>query len=180
MVRSGGQFIYVMTAAGADVRQLSMESPASFPDWSPDGSRITYTVNDDIYVMNADGSGQAVNLTNSPEKDWRSSWSPDSSQLVWLSGSDNNWNIFVMDADGGNVRKLSHDGKVTDVAWTVDGQLFTHWDNQEAGCFNCVMDADGANIIPAGGKGEIQKYLPFWTLEGERVECIERRPERRR
>ena len=24
----------------------------------------------------------------------------------------------------------------------------------------------------AGGKGTIQEYLPFWTLDGHRVECI--------
>jgi len=24
----------------------------------------------------------------------------------------------------------------------------------------------------AGGKGEMQKYLPFWTIDGNRVECV--------
>jgi hypothetical protein len=77
-----------------------------------------------------------------------------------------------MNSDGSNVRRLTDDGKVGDVQWTVDGQLFAHWDNQEAGCFNCVMDDNGSNIKDAGGKGEIQRYLPFWTLDGQRVECV--------
>src|SRR5690606_24307988 len=92
--------------------------------------------------------------------------------IAWMSGSEGGWNIFVMDGSGGTRQKLTDDGKVSDVQWSVDGQLFTHWDNQEAGCFNCVMDADGKNIKDAGGKGEIQRYLPFWTPDGLRVECI--------
>jgi ABC-type sugar transport system substrate-binding protein len=171
--KDGGQFIYVMRADGSEVGQLTTDPNSNFPDWSHDSSRITYTSNEDIYVVNSDGSGPSINLTNSPEKDEWPSWSPDSSQIAWLSGSDGNWNIFLMNADGSNVRQLTENGKVLDFKWTVDGQIFTHWDNQEAGCFNCVMDADGSNIINAGGKGEIQRYLPFWTWDGNRVECVE-------
>jgi ABC-type sugar transport system substrate-binding protein len=168
----GGQFIYVVNADGSKVWQLSHDNGSRQPDWSNDGRMITYTANDDIFVIPADGSGPSVNLTNSPEKDMQSSWSPDNSQIVWLSGNDGKWNIKTMDANGSNVQQITNDGKVTDVAWTVDGQLFTHWDNQEAKCFNCVMDADGGNVMDAGGKGTIQRYLPFWTLDGKRVECV--------
>lgn len=167
-----GQFIYVMNADGSNVHQLTLENESNWPDWSHDGSRITYTHKGDIYTINADGSGNSINLTNSPEEDAQSSWSPNGSQIVWLTGSEEAWNIKLMNADGSNVRQLTDNGKVTGVAWTVDGQLFTHWDNQEANCFNCVMDADGGNIKDAGGKGEIQRYLPFWTLDGNRVECL--------
>ena len=49
--------------------------------WSPDGTRIAVMekpkgsdTNDEIYVMNADGTNQ-VNLTNSPTvNDWGPSW----------------------------------------------------------------------------------------------------------
>lgn len=48
--------------------------------WSPDGTRIAVMekpkgsdTNDEIYVMNADGTNQ-VNLTNSPTVDWGPSW----------------------------------------------------------------------------------------------------------
>lgn len=168
--KESGQFIYVMNADGNGVRQLSLENESKWPDWSHDGSRITYTHKGDIHVMNADGNGQSINLTDSPEEDAQSSWSPDDRQILWLSGGDNHWNLYTMNADGTNVRQLTQNGKVFDAAWTVDGQIFTHWDSQEAGCFNCVMNADGSNIKDAGGKGEIQRYLPFWTEDGHRVE----------
>ncbi len=167
----GGPFIYIMDANGKDIRRLNDNPQSDLPDWSHDGNWIVFTSQDDIFVIPADGNAMAINLTNSPEKDSMPSWSPDDSQIVWLSGDDRSWNIFVMEADGSNIRQLTQDGKVSDVKWSVDGRLFTHWDNQEAGCFNCIMDADGSNIGDAGGKGEIQQYLPFWTLDGSRVEC---------
>lgn len=168
--QGGGRFIYVMNADGSGVRQLNTNPDSDFPNWSNDGRMITYTHMDDIFSMSADGSGESVNLTNSPEKDTQSAWSPDGSQIAWLSGEDGNWNLFVMNADGSNKKQLTNDGRVYDATWTVDGQIFTHWDNPDVGCMNCVMDADGSNIKDAGGKGEIQRYLPFWTLDGHRVE----------
>ena len=169
----GGQFIYVMNADGSNVRQLTSDNMCDYPDWSNDGSRITYTSNDDIYVINADGSGQSRNLTNSPEKDTKPVWSPDDSRIGWLSGDDGNRRIFTMNDEGSNMQQVTFDGNVHYLQWTVNGQLFTNWDNQEHGCFNCVMNADGSNITDAGGKGSIQRYLPFWTEKGDRVECAQ-------
>lgn len=168
----GGQFIYIMNSDGSNVHQLTMENECNYPDWSNDGKVITYTHKGDIFIIKADGSGESVNLTNSPEEDVQSAISPDGNQIAWLSGGDQNWNIFLMNTDGSNVRQLTYDGKIYEVLWTVDGRLFSHWDNQEVGCMNCVMDADGSNVMNAGGKGGIQEYLPFWTIDGNRVECV--------
>jgi TolB protein len=170
--QGGGQFIYVMNADGSGVRQLTLEHGNEWPDWSHDGSRITYTHGNDIYVINADGSGQPVNLTNSPEKDAQSTWSPDGSKIAWLSGDDQGWNIFVMNVDGSNILQITNNRQVSGVQWTVDGRIFTGWgwNDQEKLCNNCLVDADGSNITEAGGKTELQRYFPFWTLEGNRVE----------
>jgi ABC-type sugar transport system substrate-binding protein len=167
-----GQFIYVLNADGLNLRQLTTEKGSDRPDWSPDGRMIAYESDGDIFFINADGSGKSTNLTNSPEQDSQPNWSPDSHRLLWLSGKDGRWNIFVMDANGSHKQQLTNDGKVSDAQWTVDGQIFTHWDNKNAGCFNCLMDANGTNVTSAGGKGDIQRYLPFWTWDGNQVECV--------
>lgn len=170
--QEGGQFIYVMNADGSGVRQLTLENESISPDWSQDGSQITYSDKGDIYTIKVDGSEQSVNLTNSPSQDEQPVWSPDGSQIAWLSGNDGQWNIFVMNADGSHVLQLTDNGKVYDVTWTIDGQIFSHWDHPEGICSKCVMNPDGSNVKDAGGKGELQRYLPFWTLDGDRVECI--------
>jgi len=76
------------------------------PAWSPDGRRIAFTTdrdgNNEIYVMDADGS-QLVNLTNNPADDRMPTWSPDSQNIAFISNRDDNYEIYIMDEDGKNL-----------------------------------------------------------------------------
>jgi ABC-type sugar transport system substrate-binding protein len=170
--QEGGNFVYVMDADGRHVRQLTFENDSAGPDWAHDGSQITYSHKGDIYIIKADGSGQSVNLTNSPEEDAQPTWSPDGSQIAWLTMDGDKGNIFVMNADGSHVLQLTENGRAYNVTWTIDGEIFSHWDHPDGVCQRCVMAADGSNARDAGGKGELQRFLPFRTPDGERVECI--------
>ena len=171
----GGQMIYVMNVDGSDVRQLTYEEFSSAPDWSHDGRLIAYNT-DQIYVTKADGSGDPIRLTENDQINWHPVWSPDNSQIAWLSGWEGAFDIFVMNADGSNVRQITDMQSANMVKWTADGRLFTDswgWSDQEAFCHNCVVDTSGQNIEDAGGKGEVQRFVPFWNGNGDRVEIIE-------
>jgi Tol biopolymer transport system component len=58
------------------------------PNWSPDGSMIAFAStrdnNHNIYVMNADGSGQ-TRLTRNAAPDFSPAWSPDGTRIVFQS-----------------------------------------------------------------------------------------------
>src|SRR5918994_3352399 len=77
------------------------------PDFSPDGRRIAFTSNRDqqgeIYVMNADGSGQK-RLTRRPGDDWAPDFSPDGRQIAFtqLPGT-----IWLLNTDGTGLRRLT-------------------------------------------------------------------------
>jgi Tol biopolymer transport system component len=87
------------------------------PSWSPDGGKIVFVSNRDVYehygdrevyVMNADGSGQ-TNLTSRPGIDQGPAWSPDGSRIVFTSSRDGNFEIYVMNADGsGGTRRTTN------------------------------------------------------------------------
>ena len=71
------------------------------PAWSPDGTRIAFTSdrdgdNDEIYVMNADGSG-VTRLTNHSASDWMPTWSPDGARIAFASQRDGDFEIYVID-----------------------------------------------------------------------------------
>ena len=77
------------------------------PTWSPDGTRIAYVKGDDIFVMNADGSGQA-RLTDHPASDRYPHWSPDGSKIVFDTNRDGNYEIYVMNPDGSDQVNLTN------------------------------------------------------------------------
>ncbi len=100
---------------GGNQRRLT-ESPAweLFPAWSPDGKKIVYfsmiegVQKQDIYIMDADGSG-VQQLTNNPNSvDEDPVWSPDGIQIAFQSDRDGNYEIYLMELDGGNQRRLTN------------------------------------------------------------------------
>jgi Tol biopolymer transport system component len=70
--------IYKMNSDGNLTRLTNHPSRDTHPTWSPDGQRIAFMSerdgNEEIYVMNADGSNQ-IRLTNDPANDWGPAWS---------------------------------------------------------------------------------------------------------
>ena len=55
--------------------------------------------------MDADG-GNVQQLTDDPGSDSNPAWSPDGIRIVFHSYRDGDWDIYVMDADGGSIRTL--------------------------------------------------------------------------
>ncbi len=97
-----------LTANPAKVQTRRGASVGSYdPSYSADGRRIVFervpqgTFRPDVWVMNADGTGQ-VNLTNSPADDETDpAFSPDGSKIAFIRELDNgDPQLYVMNADG--------------------------------------------------------------------------------
>jgi Tol biopolymer transport system component len=50
------------------------------------------------------------------------SWSPDGQRIAFLSNRAEGWDLYVMDADGGNVQRLTTGATSDDPAWSSDGR----------------------------------------------------------
>lgn len=113
--RDGNFEIYVTDVNGTTPTRLTFDSADNFsPAVSADGKKIAFvrspssdTRDDDIFVMNSDGSGTPLNLTQ--DKDFYSSptWAPDGRKIAFNSFRDGNHELYVMNPDGSGQIRLT-------------------------------------------------------------------------
>ena len=81
-----------------------------------------------VFVVPADGSGQAVQATDGDFEDASPSWSPDSRRLAFSSARQEDWDveverdIYVVDAEGGEPERLTEgESRYEAPSWSPDG-----------------------------------------------------------
>jgi len=149
--RDGFLAIYVMHADGSDVTRVTNKHQLAYePAWSPDGTRLAFTVYHDrtsygeIHVINADGSAP-TRLTQNTAGDGQPAWSPSGDQLAFTSTRDGNSEIYVMSTDGSAPTRLTrHPGADADPAWSPDGTRLAFTSTRDGNSEIYVMNTDGS------------------------------------
>jgi Tol biopolymer transport system component len=87
-------------------------------NWSADGSWITYTQGAffgqlagkaDVWIMQSDGRNRRSLTENSDANDGLAAFSPDGKTLVFRSSRGGQSDLYLMDVDGGNLRRMTND-----------------------------------------------------------------------
>ena len=87
-------------------------------------------------------------LTNNSAMDLRPVWSPDGRRIAFSSNRDGKHEIYVMDADGSNVKRLTNNlADDVNPIWSPDGQKILFDSERDGNREIYVMDADGGNQI---------------------------------
>jgi TolB protein len=171
----GGLYdVYVMNADGSDQRNVSQELGDALDfnvhvlGWTPAGQIVFQTDGPAegewetrIYVVNVDGTGGQPLFDG--VDDHSPAWSPDGSQIAFISERDGRRRLYVMNADGTDARPLTNhpgnDHLVTTIGgfsdaqpdispWSPDGQriAFTRFhDGSNWGALH-VVGADGSGL----------------------------------
>lgn len=143
--------IYVINAAGGDVRRLTNNDvPDVIPQWSPDGTRLLLLTDDDtppridqIAIMNADGTDRTV-LLNGLNPRWLSD-----TQFLYVTDQglvpDPRFADFhIYDLETGESEMLFHvDGNAGQIRVTPDYSQFLYVTNRNAGLADvCVYNLE--------------------------------------
>lgn len=130
-INSGPKDIWVMNADGSNPVRLTNGGGENLEaDFSPDGSRIVFRRNTgdggDLWIMNADGTGASL-LYAGDRQDSDARWSPDGTRIAFVrivpraQGGGVTSEIFVINPDGSNLVRLTHDGENWSPTWSPDG-----------------------------------------------------------
>src|SRR5687767_8015143 len=93
-------------------------------DVAPDGRTIVFELLGDLYTLDANG-GDARPLLGGMPFESQPVYSPDGSQIAFLSDRSGSENLWIANADGSNLRQLSKDEDdrtFVSPAWSPDGQ----------------------------------------------------------
>jgi Tol biopolymer transport system component len=162
--------LYISNGDGSGARRVA---DGSDPRWSPDGTQVLFSVmldpahpNDDIYVVNADGTGLS-RLTDHPAYDRWPEWSPDGSRILFTSNREYSWNAYVMNSDGSAQTSLRgpfdpflEGGRTGFASWSPDGKLIV-FDGPGADIY--VANADGTDVRNLTDTDWAYDSSPVWS-----------------
>lgn len=169
--------ILLTDRAGAWPRLLvALPGDAVDPRPAPDGRAVAFLFRPqddpgryDLGVVDVD-NGQVRILAGLPkEKHWSARWSPDGRLIAFLSQR-GGWNdLWLMDADGGNLRQVTKLGAdVGDIAWSPDGTRLACTVNHGGSYDLAVLTAESGGINHLrGGKGVFT--APQWSPDGRQL-----------
>jgi TolB protein len=104
-------------------------------------------------------------------------WSPDGSRIVFQSTRDGNYEIYVMNADGSNQQRLTHQLEADrQPDWSPDGKRIVfqsfRGSNSYSGAMNSdlwSMDPDGGNLAQITATPEMAESTPRFSPDGLRI-----------
>jgi Tol biopolymer transport system component len=180
--------LYVVNIDGREARLVTDAQPQAgdelveaHPDWSAEAQRIAFTRYElrggeayppKIWTVSWDGS-DLVQLTRGPHADFLPAWSPDGKRIAFTRMLRDRPEIFVMNADGSSVVRLTTDRTTHDQApaWSPDGKRIAY-SSRGAGEENVVvMNSDGSEPAKLTD-GPFEASGPAWSPDGTQIAFI--------
>lgn len=162
--RTGNFEIYSISTNGKDFKRLTREIGSLYaPELSPNGEWIVFTNNGNgLWVMKPDGKNPHA-ITTADDID--PTWSADGSMIAFASSRVGLRQLFVMNADGSNIRQ------VTDLkdmggrsSWSPDGTRLAFYAGPSPDRNIYIINVDGTGLVQLTDGGD--NLGPSWSPDG--------------
>jgi tol-pal system beta propeller repeat protein TolB len=155
--------------------------------WSPDGCCIAFTTDrhgrSEIYLVSvAEGWQQRLTDVQSFDppwsgRDYQPAWSPDGEYIAFGSERDDNYDIYLMKADGSGLTRLTdHPAGDWGPTWSPDGNYIAFGSDRDGNPEIYVMNPDGSdqvNLTDYPGRDE----TPVWSPDSQYIAFVSERDE---
>ncbi len=166
----GARQLFTMSLRGTGTpptQVTASEQPVSDPHWSPDGRRLAFVRDDEIWIVEADGS-RLTRVVAKPAGGRDPRWSPDGRRLAYLSRRRGWSQVWLIDAPVPRRGRPQRDPRpptarpvtstgldVSAMAWAPDGERLAVMaqrepDQLETSQISIVEVATGATEVVAG------------------------------
>lgn len=156
-------FLWVANIDMSDVRPVlgeihpsgsEVECAGGFPGgWFPDGERILFrgahgdTQAQQICSVNTDGTDIKVIFSQPDTVSFLPTLSPDGTKIAFVTNRDGNIEVYVMDADGSNLQRITDNGADdSDPTWSPDGRWIAFASDRDGDFEIFIVQADGTGL----------------------------------
>ncbi len=145
--------IYVADYDGANARRVTVSRSLNVtPTWAPSGRAVAYTSyrsgQQDVVVSHIyEGRLETPAAGSERVHNWLPSFSPDGSQMAFNSNRDGNPELYVMNVDGTNLRRLTnHPAIDTSPTWSPLGHQIAFTSDRTGSPQIYVVGVDGTGL----------------------------------
>jgi Tol biopolymer transport system component len=145
--------IFIILAEGGHMEKVAS---GMSPRWSPDGQRLLFLDGERLWSLERGGAEPVLLFESSTYiKDY--SWSPEGNRVLFESQS----HIFVVNADGGELREIAHPG--VNPTWSPDGKAILFISPRGLMKVD-IEDGREVEIAPSGRFEDLQ-----WSPDGSTI-----------
>lgn len=160
--------LYTVWGDGSEEVDLRREGKS--PTFAPDGHRFAFVGCEEplnklrcgLLVGDLDNSEYGAKLILEAPQAAAPDWSPVGEQIAYMANSNGNWDLYLVNGDGGHSRRLTNDSAIDGLpTWSPDGQWLAFLSNRngkwgvwalhiDSGQTQAVVDLkEGDLMVPA-------------------------------